>query len=52
MPEWFNAGMGISAPAGGGGGHSGGAGSDGGRHTGAASDDLMVTELYRRYRGP
>jgi RNA polymerase sigma-70 factor (ECF subfamily) len=52
MPEWFNSGMGISAPAGGGGGHSGGAGSDGGRHTGAASDDLMVTELYRRYHGP
>jgi RNA polymerase sigma-70 factor, ECF subfamily len=40
--------MGISAPAGGG----AGAGSGGGRHTGAASDDLMVAELYRRYRGP
>src|SRR6201984_2755009 len=42
MPEWFNSGMGISAPAGGGAGPGGGAG----------TDDLMVTELYRRYRGP
>ena len=48
MPEWFNSGMGISAPAGGGAGQGGGWG----RHTGAASDDLMVTELYRRYHGP
>jgi RNA polymerase sigma-70 factor (ECF subfamily) len=48
MPEWFNSGMGISAPAGGGAGQGGSEG----RHTGAASDDVMVTELYRRYRGP
>ena len=48
MPEWFNAGMGISAPAGGGADQGGG----GGRLTGTASDDLMVTELYRQYRGP
>ena len=48
MPEWFNAVMGISAPAGGGAGQGGG----GGRLTGTASDDLMVTELYRQYRGP
>ena len=46
MPEGFNAVMGISAPAG------GGAGQGGGRLTGTASDDLMVTELYRQYRGP
>jgi len=52
MTEWFNSGMGISAPAGGGAGQGGGAGSGEGRHTGAASDDVMVTELYRRYRGP
>src|SRR5690348_9943906 len=52
MPEWFNSGMGISAPAGGEAGLGGGAGSGGGRRTGAAGDDLMVTELYRRYRGP
>jgi len=52
MPEWFNSGMGISAPAGGGAGQGGGAGSGGGWHTGAASDDVMVTELYRQYRGP
>jgi RNA polymerase sigma-70 factor, ECF subfamily len=52
MPEWFNSGMGISAPADGGAGQGGGAGSDRGRHTGGASDDLMVTELYRRYHGP
>jgi RNA polymerase sigma factor (sigma-70 family) len=52
MPEWFNSGMGISAPAGGGAGQGGGAGGNGGWHTGAASDDLMVTELYRRYHGP
>ena len=48
MPEWFNAGMGISAPADGGADQGGG----GGRLTGTASDDLMVTELYRQYRGP
>ena len=48
MPEWFNAVMGISAPADGGAGQGGG----GGRLTGTASDDLMVTELYRQYRGP
>ena len=42
MPEWFNSGVGISAPAGGGAGPGSGAG----------SDDLMVTELYRQYRGP
>ena len=47
MPEWFNAGVGISAPAGGGAGQGGG-----GRLTGTTSDDLMVTELYRQYRGP
>ena len=52
MPGWFNSGMGISAPAGGGAGQDGGAGSGGGRLTGAASDDLLVAELYRRYRGP
>jgi RNA polymerase sigma-70 factor (ECF subfamily) len=52
MPEWFNSGMGISAPAGGGAGRGGGAGSGGGQLSGAASDDLMVTELYRRYHGP
>ena len=47
MPEWFNAVMGISAPAGGGADQGGG-----GRLTGTAGDDLMVTELYRQYRGP
>ena len=47
MPEWFNAGMGISAPAGGGAGRGGG-----GRLSGAVSDDVLVTELYRQYRGP
>jgi RNA polymerase sigma-70 factor (ECF subfamily) len=52
MPGWFNSGMGISAPAGGGAGQGGGAGSGEGRYTGTARDDLMVTELYRRYRGP
>jgi RNA polymerase sigma-70 factor (ECF subfamily) len=52
MPEWFNAGMGISAPAGGGAGQRGGAGSGGGGLSGAASDDAMITELYRQYRGP
>jgi RNA polymerase sigma factor (sigma-70 family) len=51
MPGWFNSGMGTFAPAGGT-GHDGGAGSGGGRRAGTASDDLMVTELYRRYRGP
>jgi RNA polymerase sigma-70 factor (ECF subfamily) len=43
MPEWFNSGMGMSGP-----GFSAG----GGRLTGAAADDVMVTELYRQYRGP
>jgi RNA polymerase sigma-70 factor, ECF subfamily len=52
MPGWFNSGMGISAPAGGGAGQGAGAGSGGGRPNSTASDDLMVTELYRRYRGP
>jgi RNA polymerase sigma-70 factor, ECF subfamily len=51
MPGWFNSGMGTFAPAGGT-GQDGGAGSGGGRRAGTASDDLMVTELYRRYRGP
>src|ERR1700745_3960635 len=52
MPEWVKSGVGISAPAGGEAALGGGAGSGGGRRTGAAGDDLMVTELYRRYRGP
>jgi RNA polymerase sigma factor (sigma-70 family) len=52
MPEWFNSGVGFSAPAGGGSGPGGGAGGGSGRLTSAASDDLMVTELYRQYRGP
>jgi RNA polymerase sigma-70 factor (ECF subfamily) len=43
MPEWFNAGMGMSGP---------GVSAGGGRLTGAAADDMMITELYRRYRGP
>jgi RNA polymerase sigma-70 factor, ECF subfamily len=48
MPGWFNAGMGISAPA----GRGAGRGGSGGRLTGAASDDVMITELYRQYRDP
>src|SRR5437773_8880215 len=43
MPEWFNSGMGMFGR---------GAGAGGGRHTGASADDVMVTELYRQYRGP
>src|SRR2546428_13410319 len=43
MPEWFNWGMGMSGP-----GFSAG----GGGLPGAAGDDVMVTELYRQYRGP
>ena len=43
MPEWFNSGMGMFGP---------GVGAGGGRLTGAAADDVMVTELYRQYRGP
>src|SRR5205823_2284500 len=43
MPEWFNSGMGMFGR---------GAGPAGGRLTGAAADDVMVTELYRQYRGP
>ena len=44
VPGWFNSGVGISWPAGGGGRAA--------RLTGAAGDDLMVAELYRRYRRP
>jgi RNA polymerase sigma-70 factor (ECF subfamily) len=44
MPGWFNAGMGIPAPPGGGGSAFG--------FAGAASDDRLVTELYRKYHGP
>jgi len=40
MPEWFNSVMGMSGP----GAH--------GRFAGAATDDVIVTELYRQYRGP
>src|SRR5215831_14027574 len=43
MPEWFNSGMGMFGR---------GSGTGGGRLTGAAADDVMVTELYRQYRGP
>src|SRR5215831_9561171 len=43
MPEWFNSGMGMFGR---------GAGAGGGRLTRAAADDVMVTELYRQYRGP
>src|SRR5689334_11884158 len=43
MPEWFNSVMGMSWP---------GVGAGSGRLTGAAADDVMVTELYRQYRGP
>jgi len=44
MPEWFNAGMGIPGPPGGAGGIS--------RFAGAVGDDMLVTELYRKYHGP
>src|SRR5690348_4087958 len=40
MPEWFNSVMGMSWPG------------TGGRLHGAGADDVMVTELYRQYRGP
>jgi RNA polymerase sigma-70 factor (ECF subfamily) len=50
MPEWFNSGMGISAPFGGRAGRRGAGGAAG--LTRAAGDDVMITELYRRYRGP
>jgi RNA polymerase sigma factor (sigma-70 family) len=43
--------MGIPAPAEGEAGQ-GGTGRAGAGLTGAASDDAVVTELYRRYRGP
>jgi RNA polymerase sigma-70 factor, ECF subfamily len=51
MPRWFNAGMGIFSPAGGRAGRRAAGGGAAGL-TGAAGDDAMITELYRRYRGP
>ncbi len=51
MPQWFNSGMGISAPFGGRAGRRGAGGGTAGL-TRAAGDDVMITELYRRYRGP
>ena len=51
MPQWFNSGMGISAPFGGRAGRRGTGGGTAGL-TRAAGDDVMITELYRQYRGP
>jgi RNA polymerase sigma factor (sigma-70 family) len=48
--QWFNSEMGIFGSAGRGGGADGTGG--GARLTGTAGDDVMVTELYRQYRGP